>query len=838
MKKAYFRYFLSSIKRDFSRIASIIAIVALGVGFLIGLISSAPDLYAGVNRYMKEVDYQDIDIKSSVGFSERSVAFLNENLKDIAAFSAVKETESAVKVGNMSYYAKIVDQPTDLHLVLKEGRFPEVKNECVVLTDNPSLNDDMTEMTVENGGFSYRVVGKVVDPTYIIKEDITSSLNSKKFQIVAYLNSSLENDLVENAAITDLWLKIGSLEEIDAFSSKYEKAVGEKISEIELFCEENDLVAKNYLYVLEERIASSAIEELKKQGFDEESLRLIMESEEFKEQIETAAKERFEATYSSSIPSFYYLDHHSIPALETFVINAEKVNLVASIFPAFFFAIAVLVSLSSFGRIVAKDRMEIATLKANGYSSGKIYEKYLLLGVFSTLVGCALGILGGVFLLPYIIYQMYYTLCAMPPIVFTFQGLYIFGISILMVLAILLVIYFVVSGYNRKSISALMIGRDNGSGKKIVLERISFIWKRLKFKYKSMFRNIFRFKKNLFMMILGVGGCSAILLAGFGLSDSINVLTKSQYREIFHYNLIIQTDSPEIESIDDQTEILYCGGGHIEGDAKYDLTLIAGDDSLNDYISFVSTKGKALNFDADSCFLTKQAAEVLHVAVGKEYDFVFQNRVCALIVDQIVENYVGNYLYVGENRLDFGDWEDGQAIIGYKDFSNIDENEWLDELSLSHEIRSVVFTEQYLQVYNSLVENLRGIVFLLVLISGILAIIVIYTLVDINMNERIKEMATLRVLGYQKKEVVMYLFREIFFMSVLGFAFGILFGIYLHRFIIEAICSPGLIFGIRINPLSYLYSGLLTVLFSLIVVVVFSPKILKINMSEALKASE
>lgn len=164
MKKAYFRYFLSSIRRDFSRIASIIAIVALGVGFLIGLISSAPDLYAGVNRYMKNVNYQDINIKSSVGFSERTVAYLHENLEDIAVFSAVKETESAVKAGNLSYYAKFIEQPTEVHLVLKEGRFPESKNECVVLSDNPTLTDDLDEMTVESGGFSYRVVGKVVDP--------------------------------------------------------------------------------------------------------------------------------------------------------------------------------------------------------------------------------------------------------------------------------------------------------------------------------------------------------------------------------------------------------------------------------------------------------------------------------------------------------------------------------------------------------------------------------------------------------------------------------------------------------------------------------------------------
>lgn len=838
MKKAYFRYFFSSIRRDFSRIASIIAIVALGVGFLIGLISSAPDLYAGVNRYMKKVNYQDINIKSSVGFSERTVAYLHENLEDIAVFSAVKETESAVKAGNVSYYAKFIEQPTEVHLVLKEGRFPESKNECVVLSDNPTLTDDPDEMTVESGGFSYRVVGKVVDPTYIIKEDITSSLNSKKFQIVAYLDSSFDNDRVENAAITDLWLKVGSLNELNVFSSKYEKKVDEKISEIEDFCEANDLIAKNYRYVLEEQIVSSALETLKDQGYDEEALFQIQQSEAFLNQIASAVEEEFVATYDASNPSFYYLDHHSVPALETFIVNAEKVNLVARIFPVFFFAIAVLVSLSSFGRIVAKDRMEIATLKANGYSSGKIYEKYLLLGFFSTLIGCVFGVLGGVFLLPYIIYQMYYTLCAMPPIVFTFQSLYIFGISILMIAAILLVIYFVVSGYNRKSISALMLGRDNGSGKKIVLERIPFLWKRLKFKYKSMFRNIFRFKKNLFMMILGVGGCSAILLAGFGLSDSINVLTKTQYREIFKYNLIVETDSPKIDSIDEQIEILYYGSGHIEGDEKYDLTLIAGGDALNEYVCFTSAKGKSLTFDADSCFLTKQVAEALHVSAGKECTFVFQNRECTLKVDQIVENYVGNYLYVGENRFDFDGWENGHAILGYKDFSGIDENEWLDELSLSHEIRSVVFTEQYFQVYNSLVENLRGIVLLLVLISGILAIIVIYTLVDINLNERVKEMATLRVLGYQKREVVMYLFREIFVMSVLGFGFGIFFGVYLHRFVIAAICSPGLIFGIRINPLSYLYSGLLTVLFSLIVVVVFSPKILKINMSEALKSSE
>lgn len=836
MKKAYRKYFFASIKRDFARIIAIISIVALGVSFLIGLVSSTPDLYASVSKFMNQVNYYDINIKSSAGFSDETINKVKNEYKDQAIINDSKQLETKVMVNNVAYYAKVIYQPMNVNLKLESGTFPQEKNQCVILSGNPSLYDDFIDLTIDEN-IDYKVVGKVIDPTYFSKGDVTSSLNSRKFDAIIYLDDSFDNDIVDNLVTTDIWIRYHTINHSNYFSNKYEKQLDKVKDELSDFCSMDNLIITNCKEVIENQIIKTTKQNLEKQGLDEEKINQYISSDIFKNMASEQIEKIYQENYSKNNPEFYYLTYHEVAALESFTINAEKVNLVASIFPVFFFAIAMLVSLSSFGRMVSKDKMEIATLKSNGYSNGKIYQKYLLIGILSTIIGSVLGLVIGILLLPYIIYNMYYTLFIMPSIVFTIPFAYVSVIVGMMVILISLVAFFVVRSYNKKTVAELLLSRNEQVGKKILLERVPWIWNHLKFKTKSMFRNIFKFKKNLLMMILGVGGCSAILLTGFGLSDSINVLTKKQYQEIFKFNLIIETPTQKIDEIDQQIEIIYHENNYLEDESEYPFTLVSGDEALNQMITFTNSKGKNIYFDSSSCFITNQIAENNHLKVNQQINVKIGSNHYQFIISDIVTNYVGNYLYLGSDYM-VDEWSDYHHIMGINDFSEVDENAWYESVYNKYEIKNCIFNSRYLQVYDYLIDNLKSIVFLLIFISGLLALIVVYNLVDINMNERIKELATLRVLGYQKREVVMYIFREIFVMSVLGFLVGILFGIGLHRFVISAISSPGIEFEIRIQLLSYLYSGLLTVLFSLIVVFVFAPKILKINMSEALKISE
>ncbi len=838
--KVYRHYFFRSLKKDLSKILSIVAIVSLGIGFLIGLLSCTPDLYKSVNNYLKDVSYQDLILKSNVGFHPKTIEYLHQNIDDIQKMNCKTEVEEKVEITNSSIYAHIVYQPMDDNLSLVDGRMPLSKNECVVLSGNVNLMENYTEVNFykENQKITYQVVGKVHDPSYIIKEEIYSQSDNNRVQTIIYLDSAYDNEYVSFDNITDIAISFTSLKSVDVFSKSYKDKMNDKIQKIEKMIHNDEVNRLNYTYILEEKIKDEMIVQFKNMGYNDEQIEKMFAMEMLQNQLKESTQQQLEETISTVRPQIYLLSHDEIAALTTFKSNAEKVNLIASIFPVFFFAIAMLVTLSSFSRIVSKDKMEIAALRANGYPRYRIYEKYLVCGFLSTLVGCILGTLGGIFLLPYIIYTIYSTMYVLPPIQFTFQSIYIFSISLLMIVFVLLVIYFVVRRYNQKHIANLLVDNDIKTGKKILLEKIPFIWNHLKFKMKSMFRNVFRFKRNLIMMILGVGGCSAILLTGFGLNNSLNVLTKNQFEDIFHYNLILQTDESKIEDVESQENIFYITDGKVNQNKEYKVSFISGSEQLNQFITFKDNNDDNVYFTNSSCFITRQIADEFNLQENDLITYTFDDFTYNFTINKIVNNYVGNYLYVGKDLIANEDFKNYHAIMAYKDFTNTSEETWFASLSEKYVIKNRVYTNQYKKTYDLLVDNLRSVVALLIIISGLLAVIVIYNLVDINISERIKEMATLRVIGYKKSEVIMYIFREIFLMSLFGFVIGIVFGILLHRFIIHSIASPGLVFGLSIKPLSYLYTGLLTVCFSLVVVVIFSPKIIKINMSEALKAPE
>lgn len=842
-KKSYMKYFFRSLKKEIRRILSIIAIVSLSVGFLIGLLSSTPDLQTTVNHYIKDYQVNDCFIKSTVGFSDEIICFLKEEIEDIDCLSVKSEFEANGKIDGNTHYFRLNYQ--DMHsesnnrLLLVEGRFPTKENECVLLTGNSSLISFNIQDTITfENGIIYTIVGKVHDPIYLSKGKIRAYDNVKNLQGIVYLNRAFSNDVIFKNVITEVNFTFQSLKKKDIFSAFYQQEIKKKIGEIEIILEENEWAEKNYRNLLRKQIIQTIKNELQNSSMSEESIEETLNSNLVLERIKQEENKQFFATFEQISPTFYVLSQQEIEAIYEFSINAEKVDSIASIFPVFFFAIAMLVCLSSFKRIISNEQVAIGTLKALGYENKIITIKYIMIGLFSILIGCLFGIGGGIFLLPYIIYCVYTPLYQLPPIRFTFQYAYIFGVTAVMLILNLLVVYYVTEQYVRRNSAILLNGESIKPGKKILLEKIPFIWDKMKFKYKSMFRNIFRFKKNLWMMILGVGGCSAILLTGFGLDDSLSVLTTNQYEEIFKYNLILETTEDDLYDLNNEIQILYLENGMINENRIYKTSLIGGDEKLNQFIQFENQKGKSLSFSKDSCFITSQISKKLKLKTNDSFIFSYQQKQYHLMVTDIVKNYVGNYIYIGDNLLSSLGINNKNALMAYKDFSNENVDEWFENLQNNEKIKSILFTNQYLETYNKLTNNLVGVVAILIVISGLLAIIVIYNLVDINIHERIKEIATLRVLGYQKREVVLYIFREIFVMSVFGFIIGILLGYFLHQYILLSISTPGLVFGNKITAHSYLYTGLLTVLFSLVVVIIFSPKIAKIHMAEALKTKE
>lgn len=842
MRRVYKKYFLHSLRQEKSRIFSIIAIVGLGIGFLVGLLSSTPDLYQSVDTYLHQLNTQDIYIKSNLGFSEEVADELRAQIPDVSAASMKAELEETGYFNSRSETALLIYQRMDSDAVnqvsLVSGRMPEAPNECLSLSGNPYLSAHAVGDVVSFAFGEYEIVGLVHDPLYLTKQEVISSASNQKIRSIFYLDSALENDAPDTYTITDLCFRFGDLSDENVFEEAYREKVAEKAEEIEALIEQNQYEEKNGRSILQKAIETEIRKKFQEQGISSSQIDALMETEMIRLQVEKAVDEQYEVLTETVTPQFYVLTHEEMADLKGFDSNAEKVALIATVFPVFFFAIALLVSLSSFSRIVSKDRALIGTFKALGYSSAQIYRKYVWIGFGACLIGCVSGVAIGIFLLPFIIYTVYTSLYLLPAIQFTFQFGYIFGISALMTLSVLAVAVCSVRKYLKLNTAELLHDRTMKPGKKILLERIPFLWKRFSFKIKSMFRNIFRFKKNLIMMLLGVGGCSAILIAGFGIDNSIGSLTQKQFSDIQQYNLIIQTSELQLEGLDAQMPVVFYEGGSVNGDKEYGVNLLGGSGELTDMIRFLDLSGNPMEFQADSCFVSRQIAEELDLKGGTGFVYAYNRSEYAFTVSGIVENYIGNWVYIGEGIVGKAESLEYNAVLAYQDFTGIDAEAFLDRLHQYDGVQQILYSAQTMAMYSSLTENLKGIVAILIIVSGLLAITVIYNLVDINMNERIKEIATLRVVGYQKPEVVMYIFREIFVMSLLGFCIGVGFGVLLHRFIMSFISSPGLIFPMVIAPLSYVYTGLLTLLFSLIVVIIFSPKILRINMTEALKSVE
>lgn len=841
-RKNYIKYIFKSVAKDFIRLATIIAIAGLGVGFLIGLLSSTPTLYASVNENFKQANVFDINLKSTIGFSSTTIDKLNEEIDGIDEYAVKQEIEINGKYNDSNLYSRIIIQPISSSKInninLVEGNLPSEKNQCLLLNTNPTLQQIPLNQEIEfelNGVVEkYLVVGYVDDPYYISTNEIVSNQSAKHLQAIIYLDSKYN----EISYVTDICYSFYPLNELSYFSSEYEDQVDQIKSEISNYIANDDLVKTNYREVIYLNVVEQFKNEFRDLGFSEEIIESLLASELTQNRIESEVDSIMENQFDPNKENIYTLSIYDNMDVYGFISNAKKVDLISNIFPIFFFSIAMLVSLSSFSRIISRDRLDIATLKAIGYPNYRIYMKYLSTGFISVFIGCLLGSSIGLFVLPNILYNVYKSLYILPPIVISFQYQYILPISLSMIILILLVVFLTTRRYIKINTANLLVDNISKPGKKILLEKVPFIWNHLKFKYKSMFRNIFMFKKNLIMMILGVGGCSALLLTAFGINNSLSVLTTNQYNEILKYNLVIQTSASEIENIDNYMQIKYYEDGLINDDKIYKTTFISGNESLNQYVKFVDVDtNKTLNFTLKSCFITRQVAEELNIKKNDQITYWINNNQYEFKITNIVENYVGNYLYVGEDLLN-QESSTYNALLAYKDFKDGEDDSFIEGLNNNPQIEKVIYTKVYFETYNVLMDNLSGIIGIIIFVSGLLAIIVIYNLVDININERIKKIATLRVIGYQKKEVIMYIFREIFMMSIFGFIVGVIFGVFLHRYIIDAIASPGLIFGLYIQPLSYLYTGLLTVLFSLIVVIICSPKILSINMAEALKSKE
>lgn len=562
-------------------------------------------------------------------------------------------------------------------------------------------------------------------------------------------------------------------------------------------------------------------------------------------------------------PKWYVLDRNYNMSYVSFIMNAEKVAAIAKVFPVFFYLIAALVALTTMTRMVEEERTQIGTLKALGYTKSTIMFKYLFYCGLASILGSALGLFIGFKLLPLVIWNAFGVMYHLPKFVTGFNIKIAVVSSGLAIFSTMIATFYACNNALKEKPSILMLPRAPKAGKRILLERVGFIWSRMSFNHKATARNLFRYKKHFFMTVIGIGGCTALLVTGFGLRDSIGDVANIQYKEIYNYDVLIDLDTKDdldssiIKILNDKSktknymELFKDKGYGIANGERLEVNLFVTEnlEELNQFINLRERKTKN-NFDLDdnSIILTEKFSEVLNLKIGDTITIENSDEESSdFIVTGITEQYLGNTIYMSKDKYQdaFKNYETPNLIlvdtpnlilVDTPEFTPYDQDKLISEILSRNGVLSAEFVGQTKRTYDNLLTSINYIVIVIIVASGALAFIVLYNLTNININERKKELATLKVLGFHNEEVSAYIFRETAILTIIGILVGLFLGTLLHAYIIKTIESTSYMFGRDVRTLSYIISTIITIVFSLIVNIFMSKKLRNIKMVDSMKA--
>ncbi|GAA6395978.1 FtsX-like permease family protein [Solibaculum mannosilyticum] len=556
-------------------------------------------------------------------------------------------------------------------------------------------------------------------------------------------------------------------------------------------------------------------------------------------------------------PTWYVWDRTNNPGYSSYEEDAQKVDAVAAVFPVFFILVAALVCLTTMTRMVEEHRTQIGTMKALGYSRRVIMSKYLFYAVSASFLGSVIGLAVGFQLFPRIIIGAYRILYNMPDPLTPIHWDYALWCTLAAVactgLSTLASCYKELLAYPAQ----LMRPRAPKSGKRVLLERVTFLWSRLSFIYKVTLRNLFRYKKRILMTVISIAGCTALMLTGFGLQNSIASIAPKQFGSIFLYDGIaamddgitsqdvgtLQEEMSSTDGVENCSPVLQREMDITNGKTIKSATLFVPQ-STEDFSGYVSLQERvghqALSLSDDGVILTEKLAKMLSVGVGDSITLTkADGRPLPTTVSGITENYAMHYIYMTPtlyNEL-FGE-EPSYNMMLFHLAEGADQTNVSNILMTYDNVLGVSYSSDINDSFNDTISSLNSIVWVLILSAGALAIIVLYNLTNINVNERIRELATIKVLGFYDREVSAYIYRENIISSLIGVAAGLVLGIFFERFVIQTAEVDAVMFSPDIAPYCFILSAVLTLLFIAVVNFAFYFKLKKIDMVESLKSVE
>ncbi len=863
MTKSLLKSALREIKSSFGRYIAIMAIVALGVGFMSGLMVSEETMVSSANDYLEKQGYYDFRLISTMGFDDDDVAALAKEDHVTKAAGAYRLDAFAKDGGDSEFVGRFLSIADGVNEPLvKSGRMPKNANEC--LADNAYYDEDD--------------IGKTITITKDNTKDTLDALKEHEMTIVGVCDSPL------NMRLGRIATDIGSGEVKSVFYVPEDNYTSEYYSEVYLLSDAEGvmysdtyddaidaqedaiedatlaLATAHYDDVMEEiedgrkeataalKKANDAIKMGEAAGATDEMLK---EAREGAKKAQAALDDLDEKTPDE--PDVYVMTRNEDMGYQFFKNDSSIISGVAKVFPIFFFLVAALVCITTMTRMMNEQRTQIGVLKSMGYSSTAILGKYLIYSGSSGILGALLGFFAGTIGLPAVFWSAYSTYYAFPE-----KLPYLFDVP-LFVTAIVVAIFCTmgvtwICGRNdlAKTAANLIRPKAPKAGKRNLLERITPFWSRLSFLQKITVRNLFRYKGRFFMMVLGIGGCTALIVAALGLQANFVGVGDIQYTTIDVYDATESfSDAPSEKERTAQAEKF-----KEDIDASLYSTRLTMDISANNVTHSVSVNApeagdysaffdwhdgdETLSFPKkDEILLDRGTADRLGVEAGDTitlYDTSMYEK--TLTVSGVFDNYISNNVYISRDTLKEG-FDKGEINFAYIDFADgVNKSEVAAKMMENEKVTNVSLSEDSMDMFSDMLDSLDLIIFVIICCAGALAFIVLYNLTNINISERIREIATLKVLGFYTKETNAYVFRENTILTMIGALFGLGLGKALHYFVMTQINVDGLRFDIVIAPDKYLIAFVLTMVFAVITQFIMKKKISKIHMAESLKSVE
>ena len=763
------------------RFLSILIIVLLGVGFFAGIRAVSPDMEKTLDSYYDETNTYDIMITSNYGVSDAILNQLEEeyDIEGTYNFDAIttKKDDYATKILSYDKNSKL-NQPK-----LIKGKMPEQENEVVVDNDYKDIIKIGDEITIDSPLVKEKtltVTGYVESPLYISTERDSTNLLSGTIDYYLYMPT--EN--IISPQKTTAYIKLNTTE--SRFTKDYEKEIRKEKKKIR--------------------------QELKDEKLEGQT--------------------------------WYVLDINSNTGFYQYKQDTERIDNVAKVFPLVFFIVAVLICLTTMTRMVEEERSQIGTLKSLGYKDSAIMFKYVLYASLATIIGGMIGVLIGYRLLPDIVFEMYKNMYRIGDIKLSYYSSLTFQGMMIALLCTLGATIYTCRKTLKESPANLLRPVAPAPGKRVLLEKIPCIWNHLSFSYKVTVRNVFRYKKRFLMTIIGIAGCTGLILAGFGLKDCIVKMVPHQYEEIFNYQVKVTLDEnktkdtinkiKENKKVKDLLQIQEESITLDNKDTNQSITLIVPKDNIDGFIKLQDRKSKEKYQLKDGVIVTEKLANLLDLEEGDTLKFTGTDTYTEK-VSNITENYLFHYIYLPKEKYK-GTYN--TVLLKTKNMTEKQEKNFANELKEIPGVSNITFTSSTRHVFDDTMDSFAYVSLILIISAGALAFVVLYNLSSINISERRRELATIKVLGFYDKEVYQYINRENTILTVIGILLGLGVGNILTMYIIKTCELDMLMFDPTIAPLSYLYAILITAAFAILVNIILYFSLKKIDMIESLKSVE